>query len=150
MWCCLDLCCLCSFRLSCLSARLRLRVMAFLENTLFAQDLAVSFYLGSSFTIIQHFQRWNSSTCATRRGTLLSLFIISFLISSVAFGEDRIFCNSSKFSLGILSSLIVPLSGLILSTLHKFDNRFLIFKYSDVNNYCIWTITNSINNSSMY
>jgi hypothetical protein len=41
--------------------------------------------------------------------TFVNFFIIIFLISSVACREDTIFCNSSRVSLGIFSSLIVKL-----------------------------------------
>ena len=88
--------------------------MAFLENTFSEHG---SQYLSILVAPSQLYKTSSEGIPAQiqQDETPVSLFIISFLISSVAFGEDRIFCNVSNLSLGISSSRTVLFSGRILN-----------------------------------
>ncbi len=78
--------------------------------------------------------------------TFANFFIISFLTSSVVWGEDTIFCKTSSISLGIFSSLIVPLSGLMRSVLinYPFKSSKLL-KYDGIVNNPVINIEPSSN-----
>ena len=87
----------------------------FLENTLSEHDLQYRSILedpSASYTTSHE----GIPPQMQQGDTFVNFLIICFLISSVVLWEDMILFNSSKFSLGISSSLIVPLSGLIPTT----------------------------------